>query len=217
MKHLSFEPLKEWFGFTRRERRASFILLILVLSVAALRFIVPAQKISIEEIPVEIRDTINEPKLSVLHQNAGSKYAGRSIVQQKPMLDINKCDSASLEALPGIGPVLSARIIKYRNLLGGFFSVDQLKEVYGLPEETYNLISGRFFTDTSSVRRIDINTADYRQLMRFPYFERYEVTAILKYRELKGKISGMNEMVDNNLIVPEKVSKIGPYLEFREK
>ena len=49
-------------------------------------------------------------------------------VQEKPKLELNSCDSLSLVALPGIGPVLSVRIIKYRNLLGGFAAVEQLRK-----------------------------------------------------------------------------------------
>ena len=77
---------------------------------------------------------------------------------------INSCDSASLEALPGLGPVLSARIIRYRNLLGGFASVNQLREVYGLSEETYELISGMLTADSADISKININNADYRGL-----------------------------------------------------
>jgi competence protein ComEA len=214
MEHFSFKPFKEWFGFTRRERRASFILLILILSVAGLRYIIPSGNITIEEVPLEIRDTIYK-YLSVKSVSvAGSYPRGSRAKQQKPLFDINKCDSTSLEALPGIGPVLASRIVKFRNLLGGFAYVDQLREVYGLPEETYNMISGRLFADSSAVRKINVNSADYRELSRLPYFERYEVTAILKYREINGSISGVSDLIDNKLIAPEKVRKVRPYLEF---
>jgi competence protein ComEA len=216
MKHLSFEPLKEWFGFTRRERRASFILLILILSVTGARYIIPAQKMTIEEIPVEIRDTISKYMAGSQTSGAQAAYIQKGVRGHKPLVDINKCDSASLEALPGIGPVLSARIIKYRNLLGGFADIDQLREVYGLPEETFDLISGRIFADSSEVRKINVNSADYKQLIRLPYFEKYEVASILKYRELNGRISGIRDLVENKLIAPEKVKKLRPYLEFGE-
>src|SRR4030042_88090 len=212
MKHLSFEPFMELLGFTRRERRASFILLIIILSVTGARYMIPAQKMTIEEIPVEIRDTINKYVPASRTSGTVLAYIKKSVREQKPLIDINTCDSASLEALPGIGPVLSARIIKYRNLLGGFADVDQLREVYGLPEETFTLISGRIFADSSAVRKINVNSADYRQLIRLPYFERYEVASILNYRELNGKISGMSVLVDNKLIAPEKVEKIRAYL-----
>jgi competence protein ComEA len=216
MKRLSFEPVKNWFGFSRRERRSSFILLILILSAAGIRFIIPGQDMIIEELPLEVRDSISSYVSLAAKKSSGSSSERSKVSRQKPLLDINTCDSASLEALPGIGPVLSVRIIKYRNLLGGFAEVQQLKEVYGLPEETYDLVSGRIYADTAVIRKININTADYKQLIRMPYFEKYEVTAILKYRELKGRIGGMDDLIVNNLIAEEKAHKIKPYLEFGE-
>lgn len=140
----------------------------------------------------------------------GAYYLGK----KKVPLDINSCDSASLEALPGIGPVLSARIIKYRKLLGGFTRVEQIKEVYGLTEETYELISGRIYIDTAFVKRININSAGFKELIRIPYLEKYDVTAILRYRELKGRITGTGDLVENKILTKEKAEKSGPYLKF---
>jgi len=54
MKKLSFKPLLEWFGFTRRERRSTFFLLILILFVAGFRFVIPGQNITVEKIPVDL-------------------------------------------------------------------------------------------------------------------------------------------------------------------
>jgi len=217
MEHFYFEPLRNWFGYTRRERRASFILLILVLTVTFIRFIIPDKKI-----------TIIEERLEIAEYQAGTttssgsgepvlvKQSRGSYQQKRAKLDLNTADSTSLIALPGIGPVLSARIVRYRNLLGGYASVEQLREVYGLPEETFNMISGRVMADSSAIKRININNADYKQLIRLPYFDSYEVTSILKYRELKGKIVDLNELIDNKLVTTEKFVKVRPYLKAGE-
>jgi len=214
MKHIILGSLKEWFGYTRRERRASFILLIMIAAVAGIRFIVPNTKMNIEVLPVE--DTLAMSDSTTFRYPLSHDQQPRPRRNTKPaiVVDLNKCDSAALEALPGIGPVLSARIIRYRNLLGGYAVVNQLKEVYGLPEETYDLVSGSLKADPGDVRKININLADYRQLIRLPYFERYEVTAILKYRELKGKVEGIDELVENGVIDTGKVKKVKWYLEF---
>ena len=216
MKHYSFEPVKEWFGFSRRERRASFILLILIIVITGFRYFIPSKSLDVEEIPVEIPESSKNSLTDKKTSNPVASVRKGMINRQRPLLDLNSCDSASLEALPGIGPVLSARIIRYRNLLGGFAYVDQLREVYGLSAETFNLIEGRLTADSTEVRKIKVNTADYRQLIRLPYLERNEVSAILKYRELYGKITVMSELVENKLIAPEKAERIRPYLEFGE-
>ena len=59
------------------------------------------------------------------------------------LLDLNTVTISELESLPGIGTVLAERIIKYRTSLGGFQYVEQLKECYGLPPETFEKILPR--------------------------------------------------------------------------
>ncbi|HBH83030.1 MAG TPA: hypothetical protein DDY34_04390 [Bacteroidales bacterium] len=197
-------PYRNWFGYTRRERRASFILLILIVSVVSVRFLFPEKNTSVENIPIvpEVNETVRT-----------------SFIQEYPkkrtvVVDINRCDTSELIKLPGIGPVLSLRIIKYRNLLGGYVRKDQLREVYGLPAETYDLIKDKVYVDTLIITTIDINSADFRTLVRFPYFDKSDVTSILKYRELEGRISSIEELVDNKLISEEKAGKVRSYLRF---
>lgn len=153
------------------------------------------------------------PFIEIKRGNKEQKVIGYGN-QNRSLIDINRCDSAELVSLPGIGPVLSARIIKFRQLLGGFAKVEQMKEVYGLPEETYALIKESLFVDTTLIKRVDINSADYRELVRFPYLENYDVTAILKYRELNGRINGIADLIENNIISETKAVRVLPYLRF---
>ncbi len=209
------ESVRSWFGFTRRERRSTFILLLIIAAVIGIRYVVPEKKITLEVIPLSFNEPPAEGAIVPLVKGTSysrEKQTGARV--KKRIVEINSCDSASFEALPGIGPVLSARIVKYRKLIGGFVSVDQLREVYGLPEETFNLVSSGLTVDTLAIRKIRVNKAEFSELIRHPYFQRNEVNAILKFRELKGRITGVNEMVENNLISTETARKIRGYLEF---
>lgn len=214
MKMYLLRPLKAWFGYTRRERKASLILIILTVIIGAARYTVPESDMELkvlpyDSIPIHLPgESQDKQKLPGARSNANRPAPIRSAP-----VNINTCDSAMLENLPGIGPVLAARIIKYRNLLGGFAFVDQLKEVYGLPPETFELIEKRVFTDSTVVSRINLNTADFTRLIRFPYLEKYEVNAILKYREIEGKFEEVDELFDNKLVSEEKKSKIRVYFE----
>ena len=222
--NLNWEPIKEWFGFTRRERRSTFVMLLIVTVIIGLRYTIPESNITIEDISSIISsDTLiktgqAEKKARILfsYKIEGARAGQHQSKPQKSRIDINTCDSAMLVRLPGIGPVLSVRIIKYRRLLGGFARVDQLKEVYGLPVETFELIKGRLIADSTQITRININSATYKEIIRFPYFEKFEVSAILKYRELKGRINGMADLTENKLISTEKAKKVGPYLKYDE-
>jgi DNA uptake protein ComE-like DNA-binding protein len=227
----NLEPIKNWFGFNRRERRSSFIMLLVIIIIIGLRYTIPDKRIDIEDITASImvpdmngeaddKNSFSTSKPFSSELTPGTKSIQRQLIKkyipQKSPIDINTCDSATLVQLPGIGPVLSVRIIKYRRLLGGFARIEQLKEVYGLPPETFELIKGRIFTDSTMVTKININSAGYKELSRLPYFEKYEVTAILKYREIKGKISAITDLTDNKLITMEKACKVSPYLKFGE-
>jgi len=212
------ESLMNWFGYSRRERRSTFILLIIIVVIFGLRYIYPSGNNSLKIIPLELLNSDTDSALVIQDTPApvARQRVSKNQIRKSPILNLNICDSASLEALPGIGPVLSSRIIRYRNLIGGYVSVDQLKEVYGLPEETFDLISARVMADSLTIRKIRINEWDYSQLIRHPYFQRNEVSAILKYREIKGRIKNISEMVENNLISSETARKIRQYLEFSE-
>jgi len=133
------EFVRSWFGYTRRERRASFILLIIVILISLFRLAIPKHTVSIEMMALDIKNPAADPVLMAEQQSPVKKTGDERKFNRKiPLLDINTSDSSALVTLPGIGPVLSMRIIRYRNLLGGFWSVNQLKEIYGLPEETFS-------------------------------------------------------------------------------
>lgn len=211
------ESIKSLLGYSRQERRSAIILLLIIITVGGIRYVIPEKEVDISELQPELNIMQDAVMVYQDTRKAGTTADKKNIIKSsKPPMDLNSCDSAQLESLPGIGPVLSARIIKYRNLLGGFVSVDQLREVYGLPEETFNLVSSRLYTDTLIIRKIKINHTRYAELVRFPYFSKDEVAAITKYRQLIGPLKGINDLLSNRIIDSVKAGKIKPYLDFSE-
>ena len=192
------------------------MLLILIIFVISLRYLVPGKSIPVEYIRLvhdqNLTDSVNTKAYPDSDLHVSRKIVARE--HRVKVVDLNRCDTAELIRLPGIGPVLSVRIIKYRNLLGGFYTVEQLKEVYGLPVETYDLIKDQIFVDSLVISTINVNVADFKTLIRFPYFDRNEVSSILKYRDYKDGIGDLNELVDNKLITKEKALKLKSYLSF---
>ena len=76
------------------------------------------------------------------------------------LVELNMADTTTLKKVPGIGPVFANRIVKYRNLLGGFYAVSQLREVYGIDEETIKANKEKIFNRFGINRFKDVKIAD---------------------------------------------------------
>jgi DNA uptake protein ComE-like DNA-binding protein len=140
------------------------------------------------------------------------------IVKIKPALflvELNSADSTQLVKLNGIGSVFANRIIKYRDLLGGFYSTSQLLEVYNFSEETFRNIENNITADTLLIRKIRINFAEYPELLRHPYFNKKQVEAVLNYRNKNGSFQDIIQLKSSGLVDSETFLRIGPYLTCR--
>lgn len=129
-------------------------------------------------------------------------------------IEINCADSVQLSTLPGIGPGFSHLIIKYRNRLGGFVKKEQLLEVFGFTQETYSKIENLVIVDLSNIKKINLNKADFKQLIKHPYFSKGLILRILEYRKIQCEIKNVDEMVKNRMITQDEADKIKPYSEF---
>ena len=73
------------------------------------------------------------------------RHSRRQLQQrQQRVLDLNAADSPALEAMLYIGPFLAASICRFRNALGGFDAVKQLREVWGLKPEAAERLTPMF-------------------------------------------------------------------------
>ncbi len=126
-------------------------------------------------------------------------------------IELNSVDSLSLIALNGIGPTFAKRILKYRALLGGFFEVEQLKEVYGFTEELFGKIKPFLKVDTKLIHKLRLNSDDFKTLNRHPYLS-YELTKLLVTTR---KNHPLDEATLKDLINDEALfQKLGPYCAF---
>lgn len=135
-------------------------------------------------------------------------------VNESIIIELNTADTVMLRSVKGIGEVYAKRILKYRNLLGGYYSLNQLLEVYGIDDSVYLNIRDNFRVDTQLIDKININTSDYIELIRHPYLEKKHVEAILHYLTLKNEITSLNELIKNNIISSEEGEKLRPYIIF---
>ncbi len=131
---------------------------------------------------------------------------------QRQLIDLNRCTAAELVILPGIGPVLSERIIKYRSLLGGFVDKRQLTEVYGLDSTVVSLIASRVTLTLDSVEPLCLDSASFGDLARHPYVGYEAARLITRYRSLANEPLTLGSMVSRNVITPRQAERMAPYV-----
>ncbi len=130
-------------------------------------------------------------------------------------IELNTADSVDLLQLKGIGATYAARIIKYRNLLGGYYSKKQLSEIYNFPEETYARIQSQIDVDTLQIVKLRVNFAEFSELIRHPYLNKVQVTALLDSRETNGPLKNISELHEIKAFDIETIKKISPYITCR--
>jgi competence ComEA-like helix-hairpin-helix protein len=127
-------------------------------------------------------------------------------------VNANSDDTAAFIALPGIGAKLAARITNFRDKLGGFYSVDQIGETYGVPDSTFQKIKPYLSVDAAAVRKININTATKDELKTHPYIRWNLANAIVEYRNQHGVFKSVEEIKNIVLIDDATYNKIKFYL-----
>jgi competence ComEA-like helix-hairpin-helix protein len=121
-------------------------------------------------------------------------------------------DTSAFIALPGIGSKLAARIVNFREKLGGFHSVEQIKETYGLPDSTYEKAKNYLQSSTASIKKFNINSATKEELKVHPYIKWQLANAIVEYRNQHGAYKNLTDLKNIMLIDEATFDKILPYL-----
>lgn len=138
-----------------------------------------------------------------------------SISKEKvqPFVELNGCDSMTLLAIAGVGPYTTKKILHYRRKLGGYLYVGQLQEFGLVKDSLYQIIAPLLSTDVSLIRKIDINSADFKTLVSHPYFSSETANAILKYRKQHGPFEDARHISRIRALKEETGNRILPYLK----
>ncbi|MBR2006866.1 MAG: helix-hairpin-helix domain-containing protein [Alistipes sp.] len=130
------------------------------------------------------------------------------------LVEINSANMEALVAVNGIGEKSASEIIKYRELLGGYHSVEQLAELNCVTEENFAKFLSQICCDSCKIKKIDINFAGPKELERHPYVSARTLRRIIKQRQLKGGWSRIEEMTEQNILSEEEAKRLAPYLRF---
>ena len=163
----------------------------------------PVEKRTFYQSPDESRASPKQNQLS-----GSEKFATGTVIE------INSSDTLQLMKIPGIGASFAKRITSYRRLLGGYYRLEQLQEVYGMYEELYDKIIPYLQTDTDLITMISVNTASLDKLKSHPYINFYQAKAIVEMRKKKGKLDNIEELCLLEEFTEKDLERIKHYLAF---
>ena len=125
-------------------------------------------------------------------------------------IDINTADTTQLKMIPGIASKRAAKIVAYRNKLGGFVSAEQAMEATEMPDSVLKYMT----VSSQPVQRINVNKLSVQRLMNHPYLNFYQAKAINEYRRNKGELHSVEELSRLEGFRPTDIDRLRPYVEF---
>lgn len=131
-------------------------------------------------------------------------------------IELNRSDTSQLKQIKNISPWIARRIVAYRQSLGGYISVNQLTEVWGINPELFKKIKQNFTVDISQINKIQVNEAGINDFRKHPYFNFSQAKTIYEYRKKNGTIKSFDDLkkINKEKITADFLEKIKPYLSF---
>jgi DNA uptake protein ComE-like DNA-binding protein len=158
-------------------------------------------------------DWVNQKK----NFNSDKKYNYLAFAKKEKVIpiDINQATQEDLIKIYGIGEAISQRILKQKESLGGFVSMEQLDEVWGLSPEVIEKLNIHFKVSVlPSFKKIAINNASLKELSQFPYFKYPLAKQIITFRSMNGDIKDIEDLIKIKGFPVDKAKIIGLYLDF---
>ena len=129
-------------------------------------------------------------------------------------LELNLCDSTDVVVVPQFGNKRAQKLVEYRDNLGGFYSFEQVQEIFILQNIEIDFLKKYFTLNRSLIHKININTATYKELVTHPYIDSYLAKLLINYREKNGNFTSMEEVQKATNAYQELIEKLRYYIEF---
>ena len=162
------------------------------------------------------KNTKSSEQSGVSTSSTSSEAGSMTVKSEKktiPIVDLNTVDSTTLVALPQIGGYMASRILDFREKLGGFVNVEQLRDVKGMDEARFAAIQPYIKIGETEIRKIDVNRTDFKTLVHHPYLSYEQVKHIFNQREKRGMIKNWAQL---EALLKED-GEVNPLLEFYVK
>lgn len=131
--------------------------------------------------------------------------------QSLTKVDVNTADTALLRRIPGVGEKISLAIVRYRQHLGGFHSVNQLLEISIVSPELLEWFS---VSPSPHLQQINLNKASFQALNSHPYISYEQTKALLQYIRVYGDVKDEETLLATGIFTKEELEKLRPYIAY---
>ena len=221
---------KNYFYFQKGDKIAIILLLILIVISGAVYIITkPKTAIVNHEMNTEFRKKFenfqanlttdstyndkNSANTEYPQYQKNIRYPYQQKLKQGETIELNSADTSALKMIPKIGSGFANRIVKYRESLGGYLNLEQLKEVWGMDDYLYNDIIP-YITLTPEVNKLEINSLNFQELLKHPYINYKQAQVIIDIRERKDNISSINRLALLDEFSEKDIKRLTLYLSF---
>lgn len=144
---------------------------------------------------IQIPSTPTQPKLNKIYE--------LNTVKQAELAQLN------------ISKKTTQIFLNFRKALGGFYSKEQLNEVYGISPKELKTLQNLHLSE-KDIAKINLNTASTKTLAKHPYIEWAMAKAIVKQRNKFGEYKTIEDLKSIKNIDAKTFQKIKPYLNVRK-
>ena len=155
-----------------------------------------------------IRISLSEDSHTAYEPMRSSYVANKMRKGEK--LNLAKADTTALKRIPGVGTYWARRIVRYGELLGGYISVGQIKEIKNLPQGVEYYV----YVENPRIEKLNLNTLPFRELLRHPYLSYEQVKAIVNRRQREGNLVNLKQLSTDTAFTAADLKRLEPYVTF---
>jgi competence ComEA-like helix-hairpin-helix protein len=164
-----------------------------------------------------LQQDLERLKTYMVFDNETSEHYSEQTMQnpvtaEKQITEINTATKELLLAL-GFSNNNASSILTYRESLGGFYSIQQLYDVYNVDLEVLENAKEFIQVDATKIQTIKLNTASFEELEKHAYISKSAAMAIIDYRTENGNFIVLSELKKVRGMYPELYEKLKPYIQ----
>lgn len=156
-----------------------------------------------------------KPQYTDYKSKATSQFARefpKKVAETVTLVELNAADSLDLMDIRGVGAKSARQVIRYRNALGGFRTIEQLAEIRYLHPNVLQKLMETVRVDSNLIRPLNLNEVAVEDLAKHPYLSWKMAQSIIDMRAHRKRFSHVDEILEHHRMTDSLFLQIRPYI-----